>query len=77
MLDANPASILDIMVKAGPYALFLITAYAWQLERRERVEAQKAMYQLAMDGLKAMNEAAGALRALRHRIRGTSDDDGE
>jgi hypothetical protein len=75
MLDTSPSSILDLLVKAGPYALFLVTAYAWQLERRERVEAQRAMHQLALDGLKAMNEAANALKALRHRIRGADEDD--
>ena len=75
MLDANPSSVLDILVKAGPYALFLVTAYAWQLERRERVDAQKAMHQLALDGLKAMNDAANALKALRQRIRGSSEED--
>jgi hypothetical protein len=72
MLDT---SVLDILVKAGPYALFLVTGYAWQLERKERVEAQRLMHELAMEGLRSMNDAANALKALRHRIRGSSEEE--
>ena len=66
-------SILDVITKAGPYALFLVTGYAWQLERKERIEAQKQVYQLALDGLKAMSNATDAIRALRGKVRGEAD----
>lgn len=57
--------IVEQLKAAGPYALFVLMFYFWQLERKERVETQKALIALATDGIKAINNARHAINTLR------------
>ena len=64
------AMILDVVTKAGPYALFALAFYAWKIEREERIATQKSFVTLITDGLKATNETTNALRELRQSLFG-------
>lgn len=63
MIELVP--LLDLLQKAGPFALFLIAAWAWREERRERMATQKSFNELMAQGLTAMVGTEHALRELR------------
>jgi len=59
-------SILDLLTKAGPYALFILIFFIWQLERKERLDAQERERNLVKEFLQTNIRTTNALRSLRY-----------
>jgi hypothetical protein len=60
--------VLEVVMKVGPYGLFVLMFYLWRQERQERVDTQRSFQQLSIDGIKAMNEMTNAIRSLRFTL---------
>lgn len=63
MGDLKP--LLDALTQAGPYALAMVFAYLWRLERAERMESQERERDLSREQLKATVRQTNAIRSLR------------
>ena len=59
-------AILELITRAGPYALFIVTVIAWRLERQERIDTQKSFRELMSTTLVALNETGNALKEFRY-----------
>jgi hypothetical protein len=57
--------LLDTLTQAGPYALALVFAYLWRLERAERLETQERERDLSKDYLKSTVRQTNSIRSLR------------
>jgi len=69
----DPLNFLELLTKAGPFALFFLMFYIWYLERRERLDTQKSFRTLTELGFNAMKGTEDVLRELRfaiERVRG-------
>lgn len=59
-------AFLDLITKAGPYALFILTFWWLRQERSERLEAQKRERDLTRELLIAHAKTTNAIRSLRY-----------
>lgn len=60
------ATILDLVTKAGPYALFALTFWLLRQEREERLASQERERKLSRDMLVMMTKTTNAIRSLRY-----------
>lgn len=59
-------SILDLVTRAGPYGLFILTLWWLKQERSERLEAQKRERDLTRELLASHVKTTNAIRSLRY-----------